>query len=107
MDNVRIVFISIPREEAEKMARRLVENRLSACVNVIPQIVSYFWWDQEVNRDQEALLVVKTTEAKLPDLMEWVKRKHPYDLPEIIALSLSGGLPDYLAWVKAETNKDH
>ncbi|MBD3402649.1 divalent cation tolerance protein CutA [candidate division GN15 bacterium] len=100
---MRVVFISIPRDEAGTFSRELVRERLCACVNIIPQIESYFWWDDDVEKDEEALLVVKTTAERLPDLMTWVKQHHPYDVPEIISLRLADGLPEYVSWIKDET----
>ncbi len=106
MESVRIVYISIPRDEAEKMALALVEQRLAACVNVVPRIESYFWWDDAVQTDQESLLIVKTTKAKFERLTEYVIENHPYELPEIIALPLIAALPEYVAWVKREAGKE-
>ena len=99
----RVVFITTPRDEANKLARDLVERRLAACINIMPKIESYFWWDEAVQHDEEALLICKTTEAKFRALMEHTQAAHPYEPPEIIALPLSDGLPEYLAWVKHET----
>ncbi len=104
-EDTRVVFISIPREEARKMARTLVENRFAACVNIIPAIESFYWWDDAVQHDEEALMVVKTTRQRFDALMEFVEEHHPYELPEIIALPIVDGLPDYLAWVREETEK--
>jgi len=101
--SVRIVFISIPRDEANKLARKLVEQRLAACVNLVPKIESYFWWDDAVQHDEEALLIVKTTESRFRDLMDFVQENHPYDLPEVIGFPLSEGLPEYIAWIRKET----
>lgn len=106
MDSIRVVYITIPRDEADRMARALVENRLAACVNMVPRINSYFWWDDEIQHDEEALLIVKTTMVKFNQLMEYVLENHPYDLPEIIALPLVAAFPDYITWVKRETNRD-
>lgn len=105
MQNIRVVFISIPRDEASQFGRELVENRLCACVNIVPKIESYFWWDGEVEKDDEALLIVKTTQERFGQLMAWVKDNHPYDVPEIISVPLADGLPEYVAWVKSETSK--
>jgi len=101
--SVRIAFISIPRDEANKLARKLVEQRLAACVNLVPKIESYFWWDDAVQHDEEALLIVKTTESRFRDLMAFVQEHHPYDLPEVIGFPLSEGLPEYIAWIRKET----
>ena len=106
MKTIRVVYISIPRDEARAMSKGIVENRLAACVNIIPKIESYFWWEDEVQFDEEALLIVKTTDAKFNDLMEYVLENHPYELPEIIGLPLVAAFPDYIAYVKTETEKE-
>ena len=105
METVRVVFISVPREEANKMARALVEKRLAACVNIVPKIESFYWWDESVLKDEEALLIAKTTQQRFDALRAWVVENHPYDLPEIISLPLSDGLSDYIEWVKKETER--
>ncbi len=105
METVRVVFISVPREEANKMARALVEKRLAACVNIVPKIESFYWWDESVLKDEEALLIAKTTQQRFDELRAWVVANHPYDLPEIISLPLSDGLSDYIEWVKKETER--
>jgi len=101
--SIRVVFITVPRGEANKLARGLVEQRLAACVNIMPKIESYFWWDDAVQHDEEALLICKTTDAKFQALMAYTQEAHPYDLPEIISFPLTDGLPEYLAWVCHET----
>jgi periplasmic divalent cation tolerance protein len=104
-EDTRVVFISIPRDEARKMARALVEGRFAACANIIPAIESFYWWDDAVQHDEESLLVVKTTQQRFEALMEFVEENHPYELPEIIAIPLADGLPDYIEWVREETEK--
>jgi len=98
-----VVFCTIPPGDAEEMARALVENRLAACVNVIPEVRSFYWWEGRLCDDPESLLVVKTTEARFQDLVSFVKANHPYTVPEIIALPVSEGNPDYLRWVEEST----
>lgn len=105
MENIRVVFVSLPRDEAKKLARGLVENRLAACVNVIPKIESYFRWDNKLEHDEEALLIIKTTQQRFDELRAWVVENHPYDVPEIISLPLSDGLSQYIEWVKKETER--
>ena len=102
MESVRVVYISVPREEAKAFARQIVEERLAACVNIVPKIESFYWWDEEINHDEEALLIVKTTHDRFPDLQEFVLANHPYDVPELIAFSLTDALPEYVAWIKGE-----
>ena len=101
--DIRIVFVSIPREEAKTFARKLVEERLAACVNIVPKMESYYWWDGKVLEDSEALLLIKTTAARFDDLQQYIVDRHPYDLPEIVALPVAQGLEGYLKWVADET----
>lgn len=105
MQDIRIVLISIPRDEADKMALALVQERLAACVNIVPKITSYYWWDDAVQTDDEAMLIVKTTEQRFNTLMKYVLENHPYELPEIIGMPLGSAFPDYVAWVKTETSR--
>ncbi len=101
--DVCIVMVSLPRDEATMMARSLVEERLAACVNIIPKIESFYWWDGRVESDSEALLIIKSTNERFDALQEWVLEHHPYALPEVIALPLTDAFADYVAWVKKET----
>ena len=105
MENIRVVFVSLPRDEANKLAKSLVENHLAACINVVPKIESYYWWTNKLEHDEEALLSIKTTQQRFDELRAWVVENHPYDLPEIISLPLSDGLSDYIEWVKKETER--
>lgn len=103
MENLRVVYISIPRKDARDFARQLVEARLAACVNIIPHIDSIYWWDEEVNHDTEALLILKTVEERLEELEEFIEENHPYDLPELVAFRVSEVLPVYGAYILKET----
>ncbi len=102
-EDIRVVFVSIPREEAAPFARALVEERLAACVNIVPKMESFYRWEGKVLSDSEALLIVKTTKGRFDALRKYIEERHPYDLPEIVALPVSEGLPDYLAWVSDQT----
>ena len=86
-------------EDAERIARALVERRLAACVNVVPGVVSVYRWKGEVCRDEELLLVIKTRAERLPALREALVALHPYELPELVALPIESGHPPYLAWL--------
>ena len=72
---------------------------MGACVNVVKDISSLYWWKGNIEKDSESLLVVKTSLEKLPQLTEEVKKVHPYTVPEIIALPIIGGNEDYLNWI--------
>lgn len=105
MQNVRVVFITIRVDQADKFAQSIVEHRLAACVNVVENVKSFYWWEGKVKNDAESLLIVKTTVQKLDALTEYVKENHPYDVPELIALPVTEGLPDYINWLIEETGK--
>ena len=86
-------------EDAERIARALVERRLAACVNVVPGVVSVYRWKGEVCRDEELLLVIKTRAERLPALREALVALHPYEVPELVALPIESGHPPYLDWL--------
>lgn len=80
-------------------ARPLVDERLAACVNVVPQMTSVYRWKGAVEQDREQLLIIKTTRDRLPALEARIRDLHPYELPEFLVLSAAGGSAAYLAWV--------
>ncbi len=86
-------------DEARRIGRFLVTENLAACVNLIDGMESLYVWDGELQEDQEAVLIAKTTTERLPDLVAAVKRLHSYDCPCIVALPIEGGNPDFLDWV--------
>jgi periplasmic divalent cation tolerance protein len=92
------------QEEADRIAHTLVAELLAACVNVVPGITSVYRWQGEVQRDQEWLLVAKSREEVLNDLVRRVQALHSYDVPEIIALPLVGGSQPYLRWIDGEVH---
>ena len=89
-------------EEAQKIAKTLLKRRQAACVNIVPEVDSHFWWQDKLNSNRESLLVVKTKESLLPDIIKSVKKIHSYDVPEIIALPIVGGNEEYLDWIDRE-----
>lgn len=96
-----VVLITVPSEEvARSIARALVEERLAACVNILPGLTSVYRWQGEVVEDQEVLLIVKTTTFAFPRLKERVLALHPYTVPEIIALPIAEGHGAYLSWLR-------
>lgn len=101
---VVVLMTAGSREEAERIAESLVTEWLAACVNVIPNVVSFYRWEGKVQRDQEVLLIAKSRKDVLDDLIRRVRSLHSYTVPEIIALPLSGGSDDYLRWVDQEVH---
>jgi periplasmic divalent cation tolerance protein len=88
---------------AEKIARELVERRLAACVNIVPGMRSIYIWKGVCESAEEQLLIIKTTSAAYAALERTILELHPYELPEIIAVPIIAGLPDYLAWINKTT----
>ncbi len=98
------VTVTAPSEtEASALGRAAVERRLAACAQVSGPISSVYWWDGEVTSSQEWMCTLKTTAARLGELTGHLRSVHSYDTPEIVATSIVGGDPDYLAWLDAET----
>ena len=91
------------RESGERIGHALVEERLAACVNLVPDLTSIYRWQDAVQQDSECLLIIKTTSARFTTLAERLKTLHPYDVPEIIALPITQGLPAYLNWITENT----
>lgn len=99
-----IVFCTCSDETcAERIAVALVEERLAACVNRIPGVVSTYRWQGKLCRDSEQLLLIKTTRERFDALRERIVALHAYELPEVIAVDVVHGLPAYLDWIAAET----
>lgn len=103
-----LVISNLPdREHAERLAAHLIELRLAACVNVLAPCTSVYRWQGKVETATEVPVLIKTTRARYPALETAIKAFHPYELPEIIALPVTVGLPAYLDWVDNETNESH
>lgn len=86
-------------EDAERIARALVDRRLAACVSVVPGLVSVYRWKGNVERDEERLLVIKTRGEKVDALRDALVSLHPYELPELVVVAVEGGHAPYLAWI--------
>jgi periplasmic divalent cation tolerance protein len=99
-----VIFITTSSyDEARKIAAELVAQRKAACVNIVPRVNSIFRWKGKIENAEESLLVVKTRARLFPEVVSVVKGIHSYEVPEIIALPIVEGNPDYLAWLKEET----
>jgi periplasmic divalent cation tolerance protein len=92
--------------DASAFASTLVDERLAACVNVLPEMDSIYRWQGRVERDREHQLVIKTTAARLPALRERLASLHPYQVPELLVLPVADGSPAYLGWLRAETTPE-
>lgn len=103
----RTVLVTVPDPASgEALARALVGERLAACANIVPGIVSVYRWEGTIQRDSEALMILKTTVAGVEPLRERILALHPYDVPEILALPVTEGHGPYLRWVEEEVEAD-
>lgn len=104
-EDVRVVLVTAPdTDTARALGRVLVEERLAACVNMVPGVRSIYHWKGAVEEDPEVLLVIKTGAQRCEALAARVKELHPYDLPEVLELPVAGGSTAYLDWVRAESS---
>ncbi|HWC95424.1 MAG TPA: divalent-cation tolerance protein CutA [Candidatus Sulfopaludibacter sp.] len=85
--------------EAQRIASRLLEDRLAACVNVIPSVRSYYWWQEAIESSAEYLLLIKSTAAHFPAIEEAVRENHSYEVPELLAVPVLAGSANYLTWL--------
>jgi periplasmic divalent cation tolerance protein len=105
MSNARIVLTTVGlKEAADKLAQQLVEKRLAACVNIVGPIRSVYRWRDKIQNEAEYLLLVKTTAECAAQLRSTLQTLHPYELPECVELTVTGGSEEYLAWVAAEAS---
>jgi periplasmic divalent cation tolerance protein len=100
-----LILITVPSQQVgEQIAKALLEQRLAACVNILPQVHSLYLWQGKINSDQELLLLVKSRADLFAErLAPAVKALHPYEVPEIIALPVALGSAEYLDWIDQET----
>jgi periplasmic divalent cation tolerance protein len=103
MTEALLVLVTAPSADAAaELARALVEARLAACGNVVPGLRSIYRWEGRVTEEAEALLILKTTRVTFAALRDEVLRRHPYQVPEVLALPVEAGSEAYLAWLAAQ-----
>ena len=96
-----VVLTTTPNiEEAESLAKKIVGAKLAACVQVLPPMKSFYFWEGEVQNEPEHLLLIKTLEANFAELEKFIKANHSYDVPEIVALSSKDVSSSYLNWIE-------
>jgi periplasmic divalent cation tolerance protein len=102
-DEIIVVFSTASPDKSGSLAKMLVDQRIVACVNVVP-VRSYYRWKGEFCEEQEHLLIAKTTKDKSGEVIAAIKSQHPYEVPEIVVLPVIYGYPPYLEWVRQETH---
>ncbi len=104
-DKIVVLSTCASAEEAEKVARRLVEQRLAACVNVMPGVRSYYRWKDAIESAGEWLLVIKSSRDLFPRLRVELEAVHSYEVPELVAVPIVDGAPNYLNWLDNELHE--
>ena len=101
---VAIVYTTVGNmPDARKIAKTLVEEQLVACTNIIPNIESYYRWEDKIENDKEVILISKTIDANVKKTIQRIKQLHKYELPDIIVIPVIGGLKEYLNYISNET----
>jgi periplasmic divalent cation tolerance protein len=96
-----LVFCTVPDSEtARNIAKIVVEGKIAACCNIVPAIQSFYFWEEKLQEDQELLLIIKTRENRYPQLEKKIREINPYSVPEILALPIIHGNPEYLNWME-------
>lgn len=107
MDDLIIILMTASSiEEADLISNSLLEKKLIACSNIINDMKSTFWWNGNIQKENEVLIIAKSTKALLDNIIAEVKSIHSYDVPEILAIPILGGNPDYLDWIFEETKSE-
>ena len=106
MERAVLVYTTWPSiVEAERAGRAIVERRLAACVNILPGMISHYWWEGKIERAEEAVMLVKTRAALAEAVRDAVKEHHSYTTPAIMTLPVDSVDPDYHAWIAKETTR--
>ena len=101
-----VIFVTAAgKKEADGIASALIKKKLAACVNIADRVQSVFWWQGRVDTAKELLLIIKSKRPLLPKIIKLIKSKHSYKVPEIIALPIISGNPDYLRWIDDSVRK--
>ena len=107
MTDAIVVLCTCPDQtSADLLCEQLLNQRLAACINIVPGARSIYRWNGRVHTGDEVVLIIKTTDARLAGLTRRLQALHPFDVPELVALPVSGGLLAYLAWLDAATADD-
>ncbi len=103
-DYMQVTTTTETREQAEQIARGIVERRLAACAQIIGPITSTYWWKGRIETSDEWVVLMKTRAALVPQLQDTIRRLHPYEVPEIVAVPIVAGSETYLQWLAEETS---
>jgi periplasmic divalent cation tolerance protein len=102
---VMILVTTGGRNDAERLGEGLVVERLAGCCTVIPMVHSFYYWEGQLQREHESLLIVKTVQSRAKAVEEYVRKNHTYELPEIIQVAIEDGAPRYLQWLAEQVSE--
>ena len=105
MSDYILAISTCPEDEALDLARKLVESKQCACVNMIQKVFSIYHWRGDIEEDKEVILLMKTRKELEESLFSVLKKNHSYEVPEFVVLSIESGSPDYLKWITESTSK--
>jgi periplasmic divalent cation tolerance protein len=106
MPDLLLVITTMPdADSATSLADKLITQGLAACVNIGAPVTSVYQWNEKIEHGHEVMLTIKTVSERYAELEQAIARDHPYELPEVIALPITSGLPDYLAWIESCTKR--
>lgn len=103
MDTCITLTTASCEDEAKTIARYLVENKYAACVNIVPKMISVYYWEKSICEDEEYLLIIKTKKSNFEKVKETILQLHSYELPEILMLPIEAGFEKYIDWIKLES----
>lgn len=106
MDNIVIIITASNEDEAVRISKTLLQEKLVACVNIHLKVRSLYWWEGKIQDEGEAMMIIKTRRVLFGEIVKKVKEIHSYTVPEIIALPIIEGSEDYLRWVQEVTKRD-
>lgn len=102
---VLILVTTGGRDDAERIGEALVVQHLAACCSVVPTVHSFYFWEDQLQRDHEALLLIKTLDSQVAAVEEYVRTHHTYEMPEILQVPIQGGSSAYLSWLESQVAK--
>ena len=106
MSEILVVSSFPDRERARQIGTALIGKQLAACVNLLPSVESIYLWEGKIEDAQETLAFISTTSARYAEVEAEIRAQHPYDVPKIIAIEISSGLPEYLGWIGDACRQD-
>ena len=105
-DKIVVFSTCASEQEAEKLARSMVEQRLAACVSVIPRLRSFYRWKGVIESTEEFLLIIKSSRERMASLLAALEKEHSYEVPEVIALQVVDGAANYLNWLQTNLEQE-